>query len=226
MSWLFSRALVEEYSRQPYSGIEQSARLNLTHSAEAFCWRDKTMEACQLSRYGMTSAHLMGAHGEDLLDWYRAASRANSQAAPLEDVIPPSTSGRTCCGSYRKSGRDSSLPKTSDCHCSPSDKPATTSSASATGCAGPYKSLPPTAGPRTSAHAFGCLATPTATANQLAPSMAKHPGCRNLQAMVETTGLTLPTLYEWMMGWPIGWTELKPLATDRFHEWRQQHGGF
>jgi len=26
-----------------------------------------------------------------------------------------------------------------------------------------------------------------------------------------------PNLYEWLMGWPLGWTDLKPLATDKFH---------
>ena len=35
-----------------------------------------------------------------------------------------------------------------------------------------------------------------------------------------------PEWVEWLMGWPIGWTELRPLGTDRFREWLQQHGGF
>lgn len=35
-----------------------------------------------------------------------------------------------------------------------------------------------------------------------------------------------PDWVEWLMGWPIGQTALKPLETGRFHEWRQQHGGF
>lgn len=32
-----------------------------------------------------------------------------------------------------------------------------------------------------------------------------------------------PEWVEWFMGWPIGWTELKPLAMGKFHEWLQQH---
>lgn len=32
-----------------------------------------------------------------------------------------------------------------------------------------------------------------------------------------------PNWVEWLMGWPIGWTDLKPLAMDRFREWQQQH---
>jgi hypothetical protein len=32
-----------------------------------------------------------------------------------------------------------------------------------------------------------------------------------------------PDWVEWLMGWPIGHTALKPLATDRLAEWQQQH---
>ena len=33
-----------------------------------------------------------------------------------------------------------------------------------------------------------------------------------------------PNLYEWLMGWPIGWTDLKPLVMDKSHFVQQQHG--
>ena len=33
-----------------------------------------------------------------------------------------------------------------------------------------------------------------------------------------------PSCGEVVMGWPMGWTELRPLAMDKFQEWRQQHG--
>jgi hypothetical protein len=43
-------------------------------------------------------------------------------------------------------------------------------------------------------------------------------------AVMATDGGQLnPEWVEWLMGWPIGWTELKPLAMDRFREWQQQH---
>ena len=32
-----------------------------------------------------------------------------------------------------------------------------------------------------------------------------------------------PDWTEWLMGWPIGHTDLKPLGTGRFREWRRQH---
>ena len=29
---------------------------------------------------------------------------------------------------------------------------------------------------------------------------------------------------EWLMGWPLGWTDLRPLATDRFRQWCELFG--
>jgi len=33
-----------------------------------------------------------------------------------------------------------------------------------------------------------------------------------------------PTAYEAIMGWPLGWTDLKPLETARFQQWLRSHG--
>lgn len=33
-----------------------------------------------------------------------------------------------------------------------------------------------------------------------------------------------PNWVEWLMGWPIGWTALEPLATGRFRQWLELHG--
>ena len=35
-----------------------------------------------------------------------------------------------------------------------------------------------------------------------------------------------PMAYEAIMGWPIQWTELKPLETDKFQSWLQAHSAF
>lgn len=87
---------------------------------------------------------------------------------------------------------------------------------------------------------FAYLATPTTKANQLAPSMMKHPSCVNLvNAMLPTPtahnakkgaypaegerktpslawilgGKINPQFTEWMMGWPINYTALRQLET-------------
>tara|TARA_R110000737_G_scaffold343946_1_gene370493 strand:+ start:506 stop:952 length:447 start_codon:yes stop_codon:yes gene_type:complete len=138
----------------------------------------------------------------------------------------------------------------------------------------------PNAERRISAIESGFIAAPTAKANQLAPSMMKHPSCRAMlptpmasdvaggarkpdgkrgyslrevaagkvwptpaardwkdgnyaseserhtpPLAVHAGGKLNPTWVEWLMGWPLGWTELKPLGMDKFQQWQQQHGG-
>ena len=48
---------------------------------------------------------------------------------------------------------------------------------------------------------------------------------KNSRPLSEQIGGSLnPTWVEWLMGWPLGWTDLKPLATDRCHFAQPQHG--
>lgn len=42
--------------------------------------------------------------------------------------------------------------------------------------------------------------------------------------MASDGGQLNPDWVEWLMGWPIGLTELKPLGMGKFQEWLQQHG--
>lgn len=44
--------------------------------------------------------------------------------------------------------------------------------------------------------------------------------------MASTGGRLNPEWVEWLMGWPIGWTDLKPLETDRYQEWLAQHSPY
>ena len=39
-----------------------------------------------------------------------------------------------------------------------------------------------------------------------------------------SAGRLNPEWVEWLMGWPMGWTDLLPLETAKFQEWLQQHG--
>ena len=42
-------------------------------------------------------------------------------------------------------------------------------------------------------------------------------------AVSQENGRLNPTWVEWLMGWPLGLTDLRPLETDKFREWQQQH---
>jgi hypothetical protein len=44
------------------------------------------------------------------------------------------------------------------------------------------------------------------------------------QSVHPTSGALNPTWVEWLMGWPLEWTDLKPLETDKFHCVQQEHG--
>jgi hypothetical protein len=45
-------------------------------------------------------------------------------------------------------------------------------------------------------------------------------------ASIGQRGRMNPEFREWLMGWPLGWTGLKPLETARFHEWLRQHSPY
>lgn len=48
---------------------------------------------------------------------------------------------------------------------------------------------------------------------------------RLIPSVKDIVGLN-PCFGEWMQGWPVGWTGLLPLETDKLQSWRQQHGEF
>ena len=57
------------------------------------------------------------------------------------------------------------------------------------------------------------------TFNRQSPDLGKVVG------QSKTTGSLNPTWVEWLMGWPLGWTDLKPLEMDKSLSVQQQHGG-
>jgi len=68
---------------------------------------------------------------------------------------------------------------------------------------------------------------PTPTAHNAKETNAPSEANRNEPTLASRVGGHLnPMWVEWLMGWPLGWTDLRPLETDRFHAWQQQHGGY
>jgi len=50
-------------------------------------------------------------------------------------------------------------------------------------------------------------------------------GAHTGESLIDQTGGQLnPPWVEWLMGWPLGWTDLKPLGMDKYRQWQQQHG--
>ena len=54
-------------------------------------------------------------------------------------------------------------------------------------------------------------------------AMGRHsPDLGKVVGQSKETGALNPTWVEWLMGWPLGWTDLKPLETDKSHSVPQQ----
>ena len=78
MSWLFSQALVEEYSEGISLDGEQSAQSSGKPTQQAYCAPDKMTAFSRLSRFGMTCKPLTASRGEELLTLYRAGFHAKT----------------------------------------------------------------------------------------------------------------------------------------------------
>lgn len=246
MSWLYSRALVEAYSAENCSDGEPFAPLKSTPTARAFLLRDKMTDTWSHFPSGMTCEPLTAGHGEALLMWFQAGFRAKTSAAQVS--APGSVASAAAFGENLResSGRSvqlsllSRIPNT----CGPEGSTSFSATLPAWGTmrGGAWSArTPPEL--HTSENACGFeLPTPTCAGNELAPSMAKWPAHKRFATLATTLygsnkggaqgrvgkarlsfereigGLRL-ALREWMMGWPINWTGLEPLGTDKWRRW-------
>jgi len=105
MSWHFSRALVAAYSAARCSDGGPSALSSSTPTPEPSSPHGKTTAASLLSRSGTTSGPSTDALGEELLAWFREASRARTSASLAEgpaSVVPAADCGVRCGASLAK----------------------------------------------------------------------------------------------------------------------------
>jgi len=256
MSWLFSQALVAEYSAATSLGGEPSVQSSGNPTQLAYLPPDRMTAFLRPSRSGMTFRPLTEDLGAAVLMWCQAASRARtsaSQAREQASTEPAPECGDTWRGSLARFDPDSRSWKTAqpsllgDSHESLVIWPRSGMTAG-----GQCWELP-TLGHRTSGIGSGLWPTPTVCGNYnrkgasatsgdgLATAVTKcaTPTARdwksgkasqatmdrNSRPLSEQIGGSLnPTWVEWLMGWPLGWTDLKPLATDKSHCAPQQPG--
>ena len=222
MSWLYSRVLVEEYLAGNCLAGAPSAQLSETPTPQAFLSPDKMTDFCRLSQFGMTFAHLTVDLGEALLTWFRGASPAKIyQSQETEQVL---TVSEADCGwkwpeSSVKYDQPSRLWKTRQ-H-------------SLFGGLVVFSETWPRWGTMRNGECWERL---TWVRHTSGTDVGWWPTCRvfmhkdsqtdrgksNLGEVVG--GLLNPDWTEWLMGWPIGWTGLRPLETDKYHFARLKHG--
>jgi hypothetical protein len=269
MSWLYSRALVEEYLGENCLDGEQFAQLNGNHTQLAYCAPDKMTGFSRLSRFGMTYKPLTENRGEELLTLYLAGFRAKTlvQQEKVKDLTEiVAECGRTWRGLLAKYDPDTHLWKTVQCSLlAEEQKSLQTLPKAGMTVNGLLWELPmlerrtkesvygfllptPVSSDATSGAVIGkndkfyttstgmprkvnqngkdgsvglgrlVQMWPTPTAHNAKETNAPSEANRNTPTLANQVGGKLnPMWVEWLMGWPLGWTDLKPLVTDKCH---------
>jgi len=216
MSWHFSQALVAACLRRKLSIGEQSAVWSWIGTADLYLLGARTTDCSSLSRFGMTYEHLTANPGLAPLILSLEAFLVSRSARRRGAKIMPSIFGRKCYASSKKRDLNMCSPRT--LRPKQSNKQQKTSARWVT---------KPTCFPlvrrtwmlTTKGQGFGYLHTPTTKANYAARSMQKWKSCRNY---VTVFGKPHPAYQEWLMGWPDGWSDLKPLEMVKYQSWQRR----
>ena len=224
MSWHCSLALVEEFSAHTSLDGALCARLKTARIARKSLCDGKKRGIFRHSPSGTTLDRFKAGAGVASWMWSLLATRAHTLQRQRMVQTPPCRCGVKPCGSSTSASQPTSCEKTS----SEAPKICPHSSVSCEELAmsrtSPSLCPPPQWVQAILGTESGYLHTPTAAANMAAPSMQKHAGCRRF-VKVFGPGKPTPATFEWMMGWPIGWTGLEPLEMGKFQTWLLQHGG-
>lgn len=230
MSWLFSLALVEEYSPAECWDGEPYAQLNVMPTAHPFWRRGKTMDVLSLSPSGLTCAVLTEDRGEALLMSFLEASLVRTSA--LQEKEPASKasvqgSGRSSLESLAKYDQATSGWKT--VHSS-----LLADSVSFSGIWPKWGSMRNGECWEASALDFPMsarecgfsLPTPSGVnggRNHTMGRIDEWGGSSNPFRGTAIGSICCPEFEEMVMGWPLGWTEPMPFEMARFREWLREH---
>jgi hypothetical protein len=240
MAWSISNAMMKDYENwhcsQGQGGAssevscldgEQSAQSNTTPTPDQYYWPDKTTEHSRLSSFGMTCVLLKGSHGEDLLMWYQAVFLAKI-LAPQDKAqgltVKDRDYGRNLNESLAKYDHDTHSLKTAQCSLLEDLIESSVIFPRWGTMRNGVLFQQPIAEQTMSERGFGSL-LPTPTCHNAKEMACPSEYNRNTPTLATHVGGKIhPEFTEWMMGWPIGHTDLKPLATDKCQSVQQRHG--
>ena len=233
MSYTYLQEQGEESSAECFSGIPQYvlSRLNLT--AVRSCSKDNEMASCQSSQSGTMSAHLTENLGEGLSmssagDFLARTSA--QQAEVLELKENEADSGRRWQGLLVRYDQDMFSSKIVLC-LEQEDSALFSKTLPKWGMMQDGECWERTMSEHlTRDNESGLWPTPqrvdykgTSRDSAFQQRAAQY----NLWSMGQREYSTIypsPTAYEAIMGWPMRWTELKPLEMDKFQRWLDLHG--
>ena len=233
MSWLYSRALVEEYLAESSLDGERSVPSKLNHMPQAFLSSDRMTEFSHLSQFGMTFELLTEDLGVGLLTWFLEGFPARTSALQEKErestANDPDFIGR-CAESLAKYDLNSRSWKTHQL--------------SLLGGLSEFSGAWPRWGMMLdgelyrqrmpdfalNVNEYGYLPAPTKCdwkergditrlANVWKNKKYKHQK-RPIHWYSANIGEEMPAEFvEHIMGWPVWWTDLRPLAMDKFQMW-------
>jgi len=243
MKWHYSQVLVEEFWEENCLDGEQFVPLNKTPTASAYCSKDRMKAFSRLSPSGMTFAPLMESLGEELLMWFLEGFHVQTSQLlekGLESRENKVASGQKWQGLLARYSPDLHLLKTAQCSLlEDSTQYSVTLPRWGLMQNGDVfqqpKSEQITKGIE-SGLSLRMWPTPTAgdhARNTIPPSIGKSRGfdlsMKVLQVEIaekKTGGQLCPIFVEYLMGWPLEWTDLKPLEMDKFQKWLELHGRY
>lgn len=232
MSWHYLQEQAAAFSVDDYLAGIRSERSKSKSTRARSCSTSRSLETCHDSPSGTMSPHSMESRGADSSTLSAAVSHARTSAA-LERVqesreVAPGC-GLKCTESFAKYDPATHSWKTPQCSLlADLDEYSETWSKSGIMLHGACWELP-TAAHLTAETESGfwvrrkmLYPTPLATdaKNNGGPGQQKR---HSPQLGAVVGGPPNPLFVEWLMGWPIGWTDLKHSATVRFRSWRRQH---
>lgn len=230
MSWHYSRALVEAFSLENCLDGLRSVQSKSMDSAVKDSCSDKTKVILSPSQSGMTSGHLMGALGEELLTWFLAASPALTflqQEKRQGSKERTADYGQKWPESFAKFDHDSRLWKIRQLSLIEGSEPflatwPTWGSLHDGECWDQTMLAPDTPGP-----VSGSWPTPCHGSAKWGGTFQEVGGSQNKLRRTPTGRLYVnPDFWESLLGWPIGWTGIEPLETGKIQEWQHKHSKF
>lgn len=236
MSWHFSQAVVEAYSVGNCSGGKRFVRSKMIRIASLLCVNDKMTAFLRRSRSGMTCGPFTVKRGAAILTWFREGFLARTFRVPekaQELRAQDQDYGSKWQGSFARWNPASCSWKTPQL--------------SLAGDLTEYSETWPRWGMMRNGACWeletplgyvgvresGSWPRPTATMGQRGWGQTNERNENRYSEKVKANVFHEQALWgwrpriellEWIMSWPIGWTALKPLATDKIQQWLRSHG--
>lgn len=222
---IYLRALEEGYLPTCSLDTNQYARSKSIHIASKYYRKGKKTVSFHGFQFLKMSQNLTENRGEELLTAYLEGFRAKTLAA-RERVMGLKVESQDCglkCSELLAKYDQNSCSWKTQIDLFPEDLAGFSetwplSGTMRNGCAYERENV----GRTMLGRAYGFLPTPTAhnakegaypaEYTRKTPTLATHAG-----------GKINPEWTEWLMHWPTGWTDLKPLGMDKFQSWRQLH---